>query len=368
MIPEKMVLVHEDEADAVRVAALAQQLSGTCSAVVDYETSLRRYFGTNHALACSSGTAAIYMALRAAGVRPGDEVIVSAVGAVMTALPVLELGARPVFIDVRDASSLLLDVDDLCAVISERTKAVVAASMWGYPSVDLGIRHACEANGLVLIEDAAQAHGSRTSEGLLGTVGDIGCFSTHARKLVTTGEGGFLLTQSKSLHDRLHRLRAFGLDPDGGAFGQHHGLNFKLSGVQAALGSAQVKRLDARLVARRGVGQLWSERLADLHGVVVLARPEIHNGYGFAIQTEFRQEVEDALVGGDLATTDTARFAYTVLYNYPVFADHSRTCPHAERLVDRLVVLPCHEGVQPQHADSVAEVVQQVVAFARGRR
>src|SRR6266540_3356791 len=224
----KHVVAGDAEVQAVTGALRGGDLSGNARLVGDYERALSKWFGTRFALACSSGTAALHLA----------------------------------------------DVD---RKRTQRTKAVVSVPMWGYPADDGELVAACHGWGLPLIEDAAQAHGTRLGRDgrLAGTQGVVGCFSTHARKLVCTGEGGFVLTGDPTVAARLATLRNLGqparldapLALPVGAFGEGFGLNYKLGALPAALGLAQLDRLEGRLQARRRVARRLLARLADVPGV-----------------------------------------------------------------------------------------------------
>ncbi|MDQ1250750.1 MAG: perosamine synthetase, partial [Actinomycetota bacterium] len=211
----KHTVLGPAEHEAVAAVLAGADLSGNAHAVTDYETALRAWFTSAHAVACSSGTAALHLAMLALGIGPGDEVIVSAAAPAMTALPVLALGAVPVFADIADPTTFALDRDDIAAKTTGRTKAVVTVPMWGYPADGTDFAAACAQWGLPLIEDAAQAHGTVVDDRPAGTHATIGTFSTHARKIMTTGEGGFCLTGDDALNDRLRQIRNLGR-PDAG--------------------------------------------------------------------------------------------------------------------------------------------------------
>lgn len=262
----KHVALDAADVAAVAKALRAGDLSGTGDAVQRYERALASAFDTRFAVACSSGTAAIHLALLALDIGTGDEVIIPPTAPAMTALPVLAVGARPVFADVASPNSFALDLGDVECKLSSATKAIVSVPMWGYPADGKLLVDACRAWGVALVEDAAQAHGTCVGGCLAGTQGTIGTFSTHSRKLMTTGEGGFCLTDHPELAARLHQLRNLGqparLDgptgtPDG-LFGAAFGINYKLAAPLAALGTAQLAKLDQRLAARRRVADRLS--------------------------------------------------------------------------------------------------------------
>ncbi|MBN1174915.1 MAG: DegT/DnrJ/EryC1/StrS family aminotransferase, partial [Micromonosporaceae bacterium] len=250
ILDTKHVLVGEPEHAAVRRVLDSADVSGNAAAVDAYEADLAAWFENPFAVACSSGTAAIHLALLALGVRRGDEVIVAATAPVMTVLPVLALGAIPVFADVAHPATFALDLDDAANKVTPRTKVVISVPMWGYPADGTALEDFCARWNLAWVEDAAQAHGTIVEGRHTGTLATIGTFSTHARKLVTTGEGGFCLTGSDRLDRRLRVLRNLGQPVEGGEFGTRFGLNYKLGAVAAAIGSAQLSRLRLRITQR----------------------------------------------------------------------------------------------------------------------
>jgi perosamine synthetase len=259
VIDIKHVQIRHDELHAVRDTLVTADLSGNTEVVGRYEQELASWFDARFAVACSSSTAAIHLALLALGVGPGGEVIVPATAPVMTALPVLAVGAVPVFADVAHPATFALDLADVAAKLTPRTTAVIAVPMWGYPADGPELARACRGWGVPLVEDAAQAHGTSMFGRYVGTQDTIGTFSTHARKLICAGEGGFCITDDPALADRLRQLRNLGQPPGGGEFGVGFGLNYKLSALATALGRVQLSRLTGRLTQRRLVlGKLTS--------------------------------------------------------------------------------------------------------------
>lgn len=272
----KYVQIGHDELHAVRDTLVTADLSGNTEVIGLYEQELANWFDVRFAVACSSGTAAIHLALLALGVGPSAEVIVPATAPVMTALPVLAVGAVPVFADVAHPATFALDLADVVGKLTPRTRAVIAVPMWGYPADGPELTQACRDWGVPLVEDAAQAHGTSLFGRYAGTQGVIGRFSTHARKLICTGEGGFCTTDDPALADRLRQLRNLGQPPGSGEFGVGFGLNYKLSALAATLGRVQLSRLIGRLgPAAPHPGQ------ADRHGerdcwVGAVPRPARH--------------------------------------------------------------------------------------------
>jgi dTDP-4-amino-4,6-dideoxygalactose transaminase len=355
------VAVDDTDLAAIRAVLDSRELSGTAPAVGDYERALAVWFGTDHAVACSSGTAALHLALLALDVTAGDEVIVAATAPAMTAMPILAVGATPVFADTATPTTFALDLDDITAKITERTRAVIAVPMWGYPADGPDLADACRAWGLPLVEDAAQAHGTVMAGRYAGTGTTIGTFSTHSRKLICTGEGGFCLTGDPDIARRLRELRTIGKRP-GHGFGATFGLNLKLNALAAALGISQLKRLAARLEHRRNTLHAVTELLADvggLHPLPIRADGQ-PNGYAAVFTTTGPAEPVGQRLAAAGITSDPWRYRYRPLYDTPALAGYAppTECRNAEQLAATVVTVPCHEGVGPHDLARIAAALR----------
>lgn len=240
--------------------------------VAETEALAARFLGAE-VVACSSGTAAIHLALMALDLRPGDEVILPAFTWPSVAHCVVREGATPIFVDM-DPETLSPGVAQVEAALTPATRAVIAVHLFGLaaPVVEMAEMLTACAPAVRLIEDAACAIGTRLADGrLAGTVGWVGCVSLHPRKIVTTGEGGLLVTRDVGLATRLRRLRNHGMEP--GAEGMTFldaGLNYRLSELGGALGIGQMERLPAMIEARRKLGEAY---LAALEGEPLVGVP-----------------------------------------------------------------------------------------------
>jgi dTDP-4-amino-4,6-dideoxygalactose transaminase len=373
IIRNKFVLTTACERDAVATVLDGKTLSGTSPLIAEYEAALANLFGAPHAVACSSGTSALYAALLALGVNPGDEIAVPPTAPVMTVLPVLALGARPLFVDTAGSNRFGLSAESLSRALTVRTKAVVVVPMWGYPSWEKDVEELCRHKGIPILEDAAQAHGSMTRGAHAGTLGTLGCFSTHERKLICTGEGGFVLARDRELDGRLREICLFGrqiiarkgFEQYAGKFGVAFGLNLKLNSLAAAVGMCQLPRLEERISVRtrnaarlrEGLGKIqWlSEFFVD-----PADRP---NYYSIVF------EVDPAAGSGRKAgavlaeagiVADTFEYDYMSLYELPIFRDFARPCPNAEELTDRAIALPTHEGLTADDIDYMISIIAKL--------
>lgn len=238
----------------------------------EFEEAICKYLGCAYAITVSSCTAALYLALIALGIKEGDEVIVPDYTFPATALAVLHAGAIPIIVDV-DPFSYNVTAEHIEEAITERTKAVIPVHLFGRVCDDMDvIIDVADRNALVVIEDAACSLGAvfpYPSESFAGTVGDVGCFSLHASKGITTGEGGICVTNDKETADKIRLLSSFGDERafrrvKGHDFSFHRqGFNFKMSDIVAAIGIAQLRKIDKLIEWRMKVAKEWGEIIAE---------------------------------------------------------------------------------------------------------
>ena len=234
-----------------------------------FEKRIAERLGCRHAVAVTNGTAALYLALAALDVGPGDEVVVPDVTFIATANAVTMTGATPVLADV-DASSLNLDPAAFERALTPRTKAVAPVHVSGRGADMPAITSLAERHGVAVVEDAAEALLSKSHGRILGTHGAMGCFSFSPNKTITTGQGGMVVTDDDELHVRLRQLKDQGRPVRGTGGDDEHpavGYNFKLTNLQAAVGLAQLDRIDARVERMRGIYRQYAAGLADVEGI-----------------------------------------------------------------------------------------------------
>jgi dTDP-4-amino-4,6-dideoxygalactose transaminase len=239
----------------------------------EFESALSSYVGVKHARAVNSGTSAIHLALTACGVRPGDEVIVPAFTCAATLNPVEHIDARPVLVDI-ETNTFGLDVSKLVDTISPRTRAIIAVHLFGLPSNIEEITRIASQHRLKVIEDAALGLGARVGNRSVGSFGHVACMSFHPRKMITTGEGGMILTNSEDVAHLVSKLRNYGASVP--AWDRHRsklfdlpnyenaGYNYKLTDIQASIGLAQMKKLPRMLQMRRQIARRYNEELTNL--------------------------------------------------------------------------------------------------------
>jgi len=231
-----------------------------------FEQEFAAYCGVRHGVATTNGTAALHVALAALGIGPGDEVVIPTLTMAATAFAVVYTGATPVLVDSEPLRGNL-DPAQLEARITPRTRAILVVHLYGHP-VDMDpIHEIAQRHGLPIIEDAAEAHGATYRGRRAGSLGTIACFSFYANKIVTSGEGGMVLTDDDALADRARRLRDMAHSPSQRFLHEELGFNYRLTNLQAALGLAQLHQIDDALARKRHMAERYGERLAGLRGL-----------------------------------------------------------------------------------------------------
>ena len=369
-IPLTDVVVTEDDLAAARECLQSGWLTmGPRTAA--FEHAMAHWHEAPHALAVSSGTAALHLACRALGLGPGDEVIVPAFTFLASAGCVRYCGATPVLADVVAPERPNLDPADVERRITPRTKAVIAVHFWGYPADVPALRELCDAHGLALIEDAAQAIGARVDgDRLAGTAGTLGCLSFFSKKQLSVGEGGMVLTSDEALAASVRSLRSHAMTS--GTWDRHRGrqesydvvdfgFNYRMDELRAAFGLSRLTRLHAEIEQRREAVRGYRERLRDLPGVTLVwdeAAVETGSHFAFAVlfaSGQARSRARDVLAERGIQTT-----RYPVLHSlteYASFADHG-SLPSAEAAADRHLALPLSAVTSEAQLDTVTQAVR----------
>lgn len=334
--------------------------------------------GVKHALACTSCTAALHLATMALKLGPGDEVIVPAFTWVTSAHSAEYVGAKPVFVDI-DLSTFNIDPDALQAAISPRTKAIVAVHLFGLAAPMDEIRAIAERQGIAVIEDAACAIGTTYRGTPVGAIGDIGCFSFHPRKAVTTGEGGAVTTNRDDLAERVRSQRNHGstgapdssIEPHGPwtmATFDNLGFNLRLSDIQAAVGVAQMGKLDRLLSERRRLGRRYSELLAGNNSI---GRPlggdvDGHTYQSYVIRLAEgnrvrRNAVMATLAAAGIQTRPGTHAVHRLGYYKSKYGLKAEQFPRAALAEDTTITLPIFPGMTEQDQEFVADTVNRAI-------
>jgi UDP-4-amino-4,6-dideoxy-N-acetyl-beta-L-altrosamine transaminase len=367
-----------DDGDvAAVVEALRSDWLTTGPRVDELERAFADYVGTAHAVASSSGTAALHGCAFAAGLGPGDEVVVPALTFAASAACAVYVGAMPVLADV-DPVTLNLDPAELERRLTPRTRAVVAVHYAGVPADMEAIDALAEGHGLTVIEDAAHGIGARTPAGAVGTLGDLAAFSLHPAKQLTAGEGGVVTTDDAALAARLRRFRNHCMDTSGREreeSGGHAytieelGFNYRLTDVAAALGRSQLARLDGFLARRRELAALYDELLGGRDDLVP---PSVPPGvepswhlYVVRLRLERlaadRDAIFRALRAENVGVNVHYRPVHMLGYYERLLGAAEGDFPVAEDAYRRLLTLPLFPAMTDDDARSVAAALDKVL-------
>lgn len=242
--------------------------------IAEFEQEFAKFIGVRHAIATNNGTTALHLALVALGVGPGDEVIVPTMTYIATANAVRYCGATPVFVD-SDPADLTLSLADVRRKFSPKTKGVLAVHLYGMVADLNGILEFATEKGIWLLEDAAESHGAQISGKMVGGVGTIGAFSFFGNKIITTGEGGMLVTNDDHMAQKMAVLRNQGMSPLRRYWFDEVGFNYRMTNVQAAIGLAQLKKVDYMLKERDRVFNAYSANLRAAGDSIRFLTPRI---------------------------------------------------------------------------------------------
>ena len=375
LLPYGRQLIGEDDIAAV-TAVLRGPFLTTGPTVAEFEARFAARVGARHAVAVSSGTAALHAAMFAAGVGAGDEVVTTPLTFVGTANAALYLGARPVFADIH-ADTLNLDVTRVEAALTPRTRVLAPVDFAGQPCELTALRALARARGLLVVEDAAHALGAEVSGRPVGALSDLTIFSLHPVKHVTTGEGGVVTTDDAELAKRLRRFRNHGIATDSadrqasGALWSPMidlGFNYRLTDIQCALGLSQLPKLEQFLTAREAIAERYVVALKDLPGLTVpRVGPEVrHAWHIFPVLVEparlrvGRDEVFAALRAEGIGVT----LHYVPAYWHPYYErlGYPRgLCPIAEDATSRLFSLPIFPGMSDADVEDVVAALWKVL-------
>ena len=332
-----------------------------------FEETFAAFCGTRYAAGVSSGTTGLHLAVRLAGVGEGDEVITSPISFVASANAVLYERGVPVFADV-DPTTFNLDPDAVEAAITPRTRAILPVHIFGYPVEIERINEVAERHGLAVVEDAAEAVGARRAGRRLGTHGNLAVFAFYPNKQMTTGEGGMVTTDDAELYAALKSLSNQGRS-DSGDWLEHDrlGFNYRMDELSAAVGVAQIERLDEILALRAGVAARYAELLADVPGVTLPAPDrdgDERSWFVYVVRLDAGVDRDAAMAA--LQRRGVACKPYLPAVHLQPFyrglGHRAGECPTAEAIAAQTLALPFHTRLPEADQEYVAEAVRDVLA------
>lgn len=362
-IPIARPYLGKEEADAV-VRVLESGMIAYGPEAQRFEEEFASYVGTDYAIAVTSGTVALDLVLKAYKIGPGDEVITTPFSFIATANAIIYQGARPVFVDIQP-DTFNIDPDKVVEAITSRTRAIIAVHLYGHPAEMKPLREIAEDHDLVLIEDAAQAHGALYYGKKTGSLGDAAAFSFYATKNMTTGEGGMITTNDKKIAERVKKLRNHGQS------GKYRhvtlGYNYLMSSIAATIGRVQLTKLDSMNQKRRANAELLTKGLSNIKGIVTpIEKPGVMHVYH---QYVIRVTKESGVTRDQLAKKLNEAGIGTAVHYPRIIPDQlyykklgitCSSCIEARKAANEVLSLPVHPNVSKNDIEYIISKVKQI--------
>lgn len=356
-IPQMEPLVTEADAEAVQEYLRSGGWLTEFHETRNFERAICDFTGARYCTAAPSGTMALFLALKACGIGPGDEVIVPDLTMAASATAVLLAGGKVVFADI-EPETLCLDLARAEELICSRTKAVMFVSLNGRsPAGFASFAARCHARGVRVIEDAAQSLGSFHDGKHLGTIGDCGCFSFSSQKIVTTGQGGAVVTDDEEILRRMSQLRDFGRLTGGSDHYLSVGWNLKFTDLQAVIGLEQMRRLPALVERKKQIFALYRRGLAEIRGLEI-PRTELANVTPWFVDVLVDKSSRRPLMEYLHRNGVGSREFYPALHAEPAFL-MAGSYPHAEEASQRGLWLPSSLRIEDGQIDGICELIRR---------
>jgi len=357
MIPIAKPFIGDEEIKEVE-AVLRSGFIAQGPKVAEFEEKFAEYIGTRYAVATSSGTTALHVAILCAGIGKGDEVITTPFSFAATANSVLYAGGKPVFVDI-DPKTYNINPEKIEEAITDKTKAILPVHLYGQPADMDQICKIAEDHDLKIIEDAAQAHGAIYHGKKVGSIGDMACFSFYPTKNITTGEGGIITTDDDAFDKDARAIRAHGESER-----YEHvtlGYNFRMTDIAAAIGVVQIKRLEEFNEKRIENAEYLTEHINSIEGIespyVAENVRHVFHQYTVRVENGKRDELKEFLNNEGIGTG--VHYPRTI-YNQKLYEDlgYTADCPEAEKAAAEVLSLPVNPTLTAEDFGKIVSVLQ----------
>jgi len=327
-----------------------------------FEDGFSKFCERKYGVATSNGTTALQLALLVLEIGSGDEVIVPDLTFVASANAVTYTGAKPVFVDV-DKESWTIDPKRIQEKINHKTKAIMVVHLYGHPADMDPIAKICRKHKLLLIEDAAEAHGALYKGEKVGALSNLGCFSFYGNKIITTGEGGMLVTDNARLAQKARFLRDHGMSHKRRYWHTAIGYNFRMTNIQAAIGLAQLENIEKTISKKRKIAQLYNHYLNDIKGLTLPNEASwaknVYWMYSVLVNPDFGCSRDQLMVELKKRGVDSRPFFYP-LHKLPPYSNYSGKYPVSEKLSKRGMNLPSSPGLTEKDIRHVSGLIREV--------
>ena len=366
MIPVCVPFIGEKEQEYVIDCVKTNWISSKGKYIGEFENKFANYCGCKHGISTTSGTAALHLALASIGVGKDDEVIVSAFTMISSVFAVIYCGAKPILVDA-EQETWNIDAEKIEEAITERTKAIMPVHIYGHPcDMDPIIKLAREYD-LYVVEDAAEAHGAEYKGRRAGGVGDIGCFSFYANKIITTGEGGMVVTNNKGIAEKARALKDLAFSKERRFLHTDLGFNYRMTNIQAAIGLAQLEKIDELVERRRKNAYLYNCLLKDIEGIRLPIEEKwaknVYWMYSILIEDEFGMSRDELMNKLEKKGIETRSF-FIPMHKQPVFQNmgffKGMNYPVAEELSKKGMYLPSSSGLTENEIIFICNIIEGV--------
>lgn len=365
-IPVNAPVISDESKRLVTEALETGWVSSAGPCITAFEEEFARFVGVKHAITTTSGTTALHLALHTLGIGAGDEVIVPDFTMIASVFAILYTGATPVFVDV-DPETYCIDPALIEAKITQRTKAVMPVHIYGHAADMDAVASIAAKHGLRIVEDAAEAHGGLYRGKKCGSFGDLNCFSFYGNKILTTGEGGMVVTDDAALADRARRLKDLAHSEKKRFWHDEVGFNYRMTNLQAALGLGELRHIDEYLTKKDAMAAAYGKRLAGIPGLrLPITKPGVRNVYWmYSVLLEdafpmsrsaFRAALKER--GIDTREFFPSSAAQPALKPYVSGKDRF---PISERIAERGLYLPSGLAITPEQIERVCDAVDGIL-------
>ena len=332
--------------------------------IEEFQKQFAAFCGTKYALACCNGTVTLHLALLALGVQAGDEVIMPTLTYIATANAVKYCGATPVFVD-SEPDTWNMDPAAMEQAITPKTKAILPVHLYGLPANMSEIMRIADAHGIPVVEDAAEAHGATWDGKRVGSMGKVGSFSFFGNKIITSGEGGMLVTNDERLYERMKFLRSQGVDPSKRYWHLDVAYNYRMTNMQAAVGLGQLENIDWHMAQRQRVAQLYQKHLSgmeELLTVQAVPTSATHSYWMYTVMLtdQVKKSRDDVMAYMEQCNIEM-RPAFYPMHIMPPYFDSSLSFPDAEKIGARAINLPSHAMLTEEHIAYIASCLKQAL-------
>lgn len=368
MIPVNEPLLNGNEKKYLDECIDTGWISSEGPFIKEFEENMAAAAGRKYGVAVCNGSVALDAAVLALGIGKGDEVIMPAFTIISCAAAIVRAGAIPVLVDA-DPLTWNMDINAVEAKITKKTKAIMVVHIYGLP-VDMDpVLQLAQKHGLKIIEDAAEMHGQTYKGKPIGSFGEVSTFSFYPNKHVTTGEGGMIVTDDAAIADRCRSLRNLCFIPEKRFYHEELGFNFRMTNLQAALGKAQLERLDEFVALKRNMGKRYMERLADLEAIQLppaktAYADNIYWVFGMVLKDTVPFDAAEAIKKLGTEKIGTRPFFWP-MHEQPVFHKmglfKNEKYPVAENIARRGFYVPSGMAITPQQIDTVSEAVKKIL-------